>query len=180
MLCGVVAYLTMDFMMTAAPLAMELCGIGRVQSNHGIEMHVVAMYAPSFFTGRLISRFGAGRIVLAGFLLTAASAVVGASGLSVEHFWLSLVLLGLGWNFGWLGASALVLSSHTPDEARRVQSINDFAVFGTMAIGSFMSGGLLSRYGWATVSVIVLVPLTIAALCLLRLRALKPVGAAAS
>ncbi len=170
MICGVVSYMMMNFMMTSAPLAMDLCGISRVYSNYGIEMHVVAMYAPSFFTGRLISRFGTSRVIFAGLFLTGAAAAVGMSGMSVSHFWVALVLLGVGWNFGFLGASALVLTCHTPEEGPRVQSVNDFVVFGAMVIGSFASGGLLTAFGWTYVSQLILVPVAIAILSLFWLR----------
>ena len=163
MLCGVVSYMLMNFMMTSAPLAMELCGLPREYSNYGIELHVVAMYLPSFFTGRLIARFGETPIVLAGLALTAAAALVGMSGQTVAHFWWALALLGVGWNFGFLGASAMVLQCHTPQEGPRVQSINDFVVFGTMVIGSFASGSLLSAYGWSTVAALTLPPVVVAA-----------------
>lgn len=166
MFCGVVTYMMMNFLMTSAPLAMELCGIARIHANHGIEMHVIAMYAPSFFTGRLIARFGGPALVMTGLALTALSAAAAMSGITVDHFWLSLVILGVGWNFGYLGASAMVLKSHMPDEGPRVQSINDFVVFGTMAVGSFLSGGLLSAYGWGVVAALVLVPVSAAAVAL--------------
>lgn len=169
MLCGVVSYMLMNFMMTSAPLAMELCGLPREYSNYGIELHVVAMYLPSFFTGRLIARFGETPIVLAGLALTAAAALVGMSGQTVAHFWWALALLGVGWNFGFLGASAMVLQCHTPREGPRVQSINDFVVFGTMVIGSFASGSLLSAYGWSTVAALTLPPVVVAAAALLWL-----------
>ena len=169
MLCGVVSYMLMNFMMTSAPLAMELCGLPREYSNYGIELHVVAMYLPSFFTGRLIARFGETPIVLAGLALTAAAALVGMSGQTVAHFWWALALLGVGWNFGFLGASAMVLQCHTPQEGPRVQSINDFVVFGTMVIGSFASGSLLSAYGWSTVAALTLPPVVLAAAALLWL-----------
>ena len=177
MLCGVVSYMLMNFMMTSAPLAMELCGLPREYSNYGIELHVVAMYLPSFFTGRLIARFGETPIVLAGLALTAAAALVGMSGQTVAHFWWALALLGVGWNFGFLGASAMVLQCHTPQEGPRVQSINDFVVFGTMVIGSFASGSLLSAYGWSTVAALTLPPVVVAAAALLwlgRARRLQP------
>ncbi|VVE85907.1 MFS transporter [Pandoraea sputorum] len=161
MLCGVVTYMLMNFMMTSAPLAMELCGIPRQRANFGIELHVVAMYAPSFFTGRLISRCGAYPIVMVGLALTACAALAGMAGVSVAHFWLALVLLGLGWNFGFLGASAMVLTCHSPEEAPRVQSINDFVVFGAMVIGSFASGSLLTSMGWTAVTSLMLPPLAI-------------------
>ena len=167
MLCGVVSYMLMNFMMTSAPLAMELCGLPREYSNYGIELHVVAMYLPSFFTGRLIARFGETPIVLAGLALTAAAALVGMSGQTDAHFWWALALLGVGWNFGFLGASAMVLQCHTPQEGPRVQSINDFVVFGTMVIGSFASGSLLSAYGWSTVAALTLPPVVVAAAALL-------------
>lgn len=176
-LCGVVSYMLMNFMMTSAPLAMELCGLPREYSNYGIELHVVAMYLPSFFTGRLIARFGETPIVLAGLALTAAAALVGMSGQTVAHFWWALALLGVGWNFGFLGASAMVLQCHTPQEGPRVQSINDFVVFGTMVIGSFASGSLLSAYGWSTVAALTLPPVVVAAAALLwlgRARRLQP------
>jgi cyanate permease len=162
MLCGVVSYMMMNFMMTSAPLAMDLCGIARVHSNTGIEMHVIAMYAPSFFTGRLITRYGTPAIIQCGLILIGLAAVVGMSGMSISHFWLALVLLGVGWNFSFLGASALVLTCHTPQDGPRIQSINDFVVFGTMVIGSFLSGGLLSAFGWETVSGFILPPVLIA------------------
>ena len=177
MLCGVVSYMLMNFMMTSAPLAMELCGLPREYSNYGIELHVVAMYLPSFFTGRLIARFGETPIVLAGLALTAAAALVGMSGQTVAHFWWALALLGVGWNFGFLGASAMVLQCHTPQEGPRVQSINDFVVFGTMVIGSFASGSLLSAYGWSTVAALTLPPVVVAAAALLwlgRARQVQP------
>lgn len=170
MACGVVSYMMMNFMMTSAPLAMDLCGIARVHSNTGIELHVIAMYAPSFFTGRLISRFGAQLIVQFGLALIGMAAVVGMLGMSVSHFWLALVLLGVGWNFGFLGASAMVLTCHAPEDGPRVQSINDFVVFGTMVFGSFLSGGLLDAYGWTTVSGLILVPVLLAMFGLLWLQ----------
>ncbi len=162
MICGAVSYLLMNFLMTAAPLAMHLCGHPQESANLGLQWHVIAMYAPSFFTGRLISRFGAGRIVALGLLLTGTAAAVGLGGVDVAHFWLTLILLGLGWNFGFVGASALVLECHRPEERTRVQSLNDFIVFGTMAVGSFASGGLLAAYDWNMVLWVSFLPLALA------------------
>jgi MFS family permease len=161
-ICGVISYLIMNFLMTAAPLAMRLCGLTQESANLGLQWHVIAMYAPSFFTGRLITRFGAPRVVGAGLALLAASAVAGLLGQQVSHFWGSMILLGLGWNFGFVGASALVLECHRPEERTRVQSLNDFIVFGLMAVGSFASGGLLTAYGWDTVLWVSFVPLALA------------------
>lgn len=165
-ICGTVSYLLMNFIMTAAPLAMRLCGLSQEVSNLGLQWHVIAMYAPSFFTGRLIARFGALGVVAAGLALIAASAVVGLMGLEVAHFWVSLILLGVGWNFGFVGASALVLECHRPEERTRVQSLNDFVVFGMVALGSFSSGGLLTAYGWDVVLWVSFVPLAVAVVAL--------------
>lgn len=149
--CGVISYLLMNFLMTAAPLAMKFCNLPQQSANLGLQWHVIAMYGPSFWTGRLITRFGASKVVAAGLLLTAAASTVGLLGIEVAHFWATLILLGVGWNFGFVGASAMVLECHRPEEKARVQSLNDFVVFGTMTFGSFLSGGLLSAYGWDTV-----------------------------
>lgn len=167
-IAGAVSYMLMNFLMTAAPLAMHMCGHSQESANLGLQWHVIAMYAPSFFTGSLISRFGAGRIAAVGLGLIGLSAAVGLGGIEIMHFWWSLILLGVGWNFGFLGASALVLECHRPEEKTRVQSLNDFIVFGLMAVGSFLSGGLLSAYGWDTVLWVSFVPLvlSVAALAL--------------
>ncbi len=161
-ICGAVSYMLMNFLMTAAPLAMRLCGHSQESSNLGLQWHVIAMYAPSFFTGGLITRFGAQRIVAFGLALTGVSALIGLAGVDVAHFWLTLTLLGIGWNFGFVGASALVLECHRPEERTRVQSFNDFIVFGTMAVGSFTSGGLLTAYGWDIVLWVSFAPLALA------------------
>jgi MFS family permease len=157
-LCGVIAYPIMNLMMTSAPLAMKICGLSVGDSNFGIQWHIVAMYGPSFFTGTLITRFGAPRIVALGLLLEAGAAAVGLSGITAMHFWTTLVILGIGWNFSFVGASALVLETHRPLERNKVQAFNDFLVFGTMAIGSFSSGQLLANYGWSAVNLVVFPP----------------------
>jgi MFS family permease len=166
-ICAVVSYMLMNFLMTAAPLAMRMCGLSQQSSNLGIQWHVIAMYAPGFFTGRLIARFGAQRVVMAGLAFTALSTATGLLGIDVAHFWLTLILLGMGWNFGFVGASALVLECHQPEEKASVQSLNDFIVFGTMAFGSFLSGDLLATYGWNTVLGLSFAPLTLAVSALL-------------
>lgn len=160
--CGAVSYMLMNFLMTAAPLAMHLHGHSQASANLGLQWHVIAMYAPSFFTGQLVARFGAPRVTAAGLILTALSALIGLSGTGIPEFWLMLIILGLGWNFGFLGASAWVLECHRPEEKTRVQSLNDFIVFGLMALGSFSSGGILGVYGWMTVLWVSFVPLTLA------------------
>lgn len=166
-ICGVVSYTLINFIMTAAPLAMRLCGLSQESANLGLQWHIIAMYGPGFFTGKLITRFGAPRVVAAGLALTAISAAIGLTGVDVAHFWLTLILLGIGWNFGFVGASALVLECHRPEERTRVQSLNDFLVFGTMAVGSFSSGSLLTAHGWDAVLWVSFVPLAVAVAALI-------------
>ncbi len=165
--CAVASYTLMNLVMTSAPLAMHMCGLPVSASNTAIQWHVVAMYAPSFVTGAVIARLGARRVVGLGLLLLAAAAAVGLAGTSVGHFVLGLVLLGVGWNFGFVGASALVMECHRPEERTRVQSFNDFLVFGTMTVGSFASGGLLTGYGWDAVNWVVFPVVAASALVLL-------------
>ncbi len=160
-LCGVIAYPMMNLVMTSAPLAMKLCGLSVSDSNFGIQWHVVAMYGPSFFTGSLIARFGAPAIVALGLCLEAVAAMIGLSGITAVHFWATLIVLGTGWNFGFVGASALVLETHQPHERNKVQAFNDFLVFGMMAIGSFSSGQLLANYGWSAVNMVVFPPVVL-------------------
>ncbi|HEX2633860.1 MAG TPA: MFS transporter [Bradyrhizobium sp.] len=157
-ICGIVAYPMMNLVMTSAPLAMKMCGLTLSDSNVGIQWHIVAMYGPSFFTGSLIARFGAPKVVATGLLLEAIAATVGLSGITALHFWATLIVLGVGWNLGFVGASALVLETHRPQERNKVQAFNDFLVFGTMAIGSFSSGQLLANYGWSAVNLVVYPP----------------------
>src|SRR6202790_1206789 len=157
-ICGIVSYPIMNLVMTSAPLAMKICGLSVTDSNFGIQWHIVAMYGPSFFTGSLIARFGAPRIVATGLLLEACAAAIGLSGITALHFWMTLIVLGVGWNLGFVGASALVLETQRPQERNKVQAFNDFLVFGMMAIGSFSSGQLLANYGWSAVNLVVFPP----------------------
>jgi MFS family permease len=157
-ICGIVSYPMMNLVMTSAPLAMQMCGLSVSDSNFGIQWHIVAMYGPSFFTGALIARFGAPVVVAIGLLLEAGAASVGLSGVTAMHFWSTLIILGVGWNFSFVGASALVLETHRPQERNKVQAFNDFLVFGMMALGSFSSGQLLANYGWSAVNVVVFPP----------------------
>ena len=175
-LCGVIAYPTMNLVMTSAPLAMKMCGLSLSDSNFGIQWHIVAMYGPSFFTGALIARFGAPRVVAAGLLLEAFGAVIGLSGITAMHFWATLIVLGIGWNFGFVGASALVLETHRLEERNKVQAFNDFLVFGTMAVGSFSSGQLLANYGWAAVNWVVFPPVFLGVTVLLLVSLMRRRG----
>ncbi len=164
--CGLVSYVLMNLVMTSAPLAMKLCGFAPGSSNNVIQWHIMAMYVPSFLTGALISRFGARAIVATGLAMIAAAALADMSGIAITQFTLGLILLGAGWNFGFIGASAMVVETHTPAERNKVQSFNDFLIFGTMALGSFSSGQILAFYGWVMVNKAVLPPVTIALLLL--------------
>lgn len=157
-LCGIVSYPMMNLVMTSAPLAMQMCGLSVSDSNFGIQWHIVAMYGPSFFTGSLIARFGAPKIVALGLLLEGAGSMIGLSGITAMHFWVTLIVLGVGWNLSFVGASALVLETHRPQERNKVQAFNDFLVFGMMAVGSFSSGQLLANYGWSAVNMVVFPP----------------------
>jgi predicted MFS family arabinose efflux permease len=153
--CGVVSYAMMNMVMTSAPLAMIDCGHSVTDSALGIQWHVLAMYAPSFFTGHLISRFGVERVISAGLGLLLVAAAVGIAGITVAHFWTNLILLGLGWNFAFIGATTMVTRCHRPHERNKVQAFNDFLIFGSMAVSSFSSGQLLARFGWVTVNEVI-------------------------
>lgn len=165
---GAVAYMVMNFLMTAAPLSMHMHGISQQAANLGIQWHVIAMYGPGFFTGKLINRFGATRIAAVGLLITGLSIMVGLAGTEIMHYWLSLILLGLGWNFGFTGASTQIVDYHRPEEKTQVQSLNDFIVFDVMIVGSFSSGVLLNIFGWHAVLWGALVPVLVAFIALLR------------
>lgn len=173
-ICGVASYGMMNLMMTSAPVAMIDCAYSVDDAALGLQWHVMAMYAPSFFSGMLIARFGAGAMIGLGLSLIAASAIAGLTGISVAHFWLALILLGLGWNFAFIGATAMVTQCHRPEERTRVQSVNDFLVFGSMAFGSFFSGQLLAKFGWAIINEVVLAFMFAAALLSLLLAARRP------
>lgn len=165
-LCGVASYAMMNLVMTSAPLAMIDCNHSVGDAALGLQWHVLGMYAPSFFSGALIARFGSERVIGAGFVILLASAAFGLAGTSLWHFWLGLTLLGIGWNFGFIGATTMVTQCCRPEERVRAQSFNDFLVFGAMALGSFASGNVLVTYGWAAVNSIVF-PVILVAFALL-------------
>ncbi len=170
--CGAVSYGMMNLVMTSAPLAMLACDHSITDATLGLQWHVLSMFLPSFFTGSLISRFGIDRIVVAGLTLMFTSAVLAISGTTLWHFWGTLVLLGVGWNFAFIGATAMVTQCHRPEERNKVQAFNDFLVFGSMAVGSFSSGQLLASFGWVAVNEVVF-PSVLAAAALLLWRALR-------
>lgn len=152
-IAGLVSYGLMSFMMTAAPIAMVMeCGLSVDSATLGIQWHILAMFGPSLLTGKLIARFGKVPVTVAGLLLIAASAAIGLAGRDVAHFWAALILVGLGWNLGFIGATSLVTECYEPEERAKVQATNDFLVFGTVAIASFSSGSLQSAGGWASIN----------------------------
>lgn len=171
---GLVSYGLMTFTMTAAPLAMIGCGHSVGAAALGIQWHILAMFGPSFFTGNLIAKFGKVPVTAAGLLMIAAAAVVGLSGITLAHFWGALILLGVGWNFGFIGATALVTECYRPEERAKVQAANDFLVFGSVAIASFSSGKLLDAGGWENVNWLVFPPVMIALALLAWQRQIKP------
>ncbi|GLQ82948.1 MFS transporter [Mesorhizobium huakuii] len=168
--CAVGSYALMSFVMTGAPLAMVGCGLSEDDATLGISWHVMAMFAPSFFTGSLIHRFGAERIVAIGLVLLIGCAAVALSGLALWQFWTSLILLGLGWNFGFIGATAMVAASYRPSEKGKVQGFHDFVLFGSVACASLLSGMVYNAWGWEMLNWMIF-PVTV--LCFVALGALK-------
>jgi len=147
MICAMVSYALMNLVMTSTPLAIVGCGFSTATAADVVSWHVLAMFAPSFFTGSLVVRFGAERVITAGLVVLAIAGAVGLSGVTLAHFSVALILLGLGWNFGFIGATSMLTSAHTPEERGRVQGMNDFAVFGLVCLGSLASGGLMNCSG---------------------------------
>ena len=169
---GVVSYGLMAFLMTAAPMAMVGCGHSVGEAALGIQWHVLAMFGPSFFTGRLIGRFGQRKITALGLVMIAASGLLALMGEGLSEFWGSLILLGVGWNFGFIGATAMLTACYTPAERTKVQALNDFLVFGTVAIASFVSGQLLHSVGWSGIN-IGMQPLVVIVLAIMAWQARK-------
>lgn len=167
LVCGVSTASLMSFVMTGAPLAMIAAGCTATESTLGISWHVMAMFAPSFVTGRLITKFGKLTIISTGLLLLTLSATIGLTGDSVWHFWTALIVLGLGWNFGFIGSTSLVAEAYTQNEKNKVQGVHDMVLFGFVAFASLMSGFVFNAYSWAALNLIVYPVVAIALLCLL-------------
>ena len=146
--CAACSYSLMVLLMTAAPLAMVDFHHGETNAALGVQWHLVAMYAPSFFTGLLIARFGKDYVIVAGLVLLALCAAVAIAGVDLHHFFVSLIILGIGWNFAFIGATAMLTETYLPEEQARVQGFNDFVVFGLVAVSSLVSGQLFSTIGW--------------------------------
>lgn len=169
---GAVSYGAMNLLMTATPLAMKVCGFGYPQAADVIKWHVVAMFAPGFFTGHLIRRFGTGPVMLAGCTMMFATMAIAHHGLTYWHFWSALVLLGAGWNFMFVGATTLLTTTYAPAEKAKAQGANDLVVFLTMITSSAASGALLSATGWTDLNLwsLPFVALAAAAIVFLLLR----------
>ena len=144
MICAMVSYALMNLVMTSTPLAIVGCGFTTANAADVVSAHVLAMFVPSFFTGALITRFGAERIVAIGLVILAGAGLVGLAGVELTHFFGALILLGLGWNFGFIGATAMLASAYQPEERGRAQGMNDFAVFALVGFASLASGGLMN------------------------------------
>ena len=170
LVCGVGTYALMSFVMTGAPLAMVGCGFSADEATLGISWHVMAMFAPSFVTGRLIARFGAEAVVAVGLALLVACGVVALSGIELWQFWSALVLLGIGWNFGFIGTTAMIAETYRPSERAGVLAIHDFILFGAAALASFLSGVVYDAWGWEALN---RVTFPVVLLCLAGLAALR-------
>ena len=149
--CGMVSYALMNLVMTSTPLAVVGCGFTKNNANDIVSAHVIAMYLPSFFTGHLIARFGVTKIVGAGLVILGLAGMVALSGVTLGNFFGALVLLGIGWNFGFIGATTMLAGSHNTAERGVVQGLNDTIVFGMVTVASLASGGLMNCAGGSAV-----------------------------
>ncbi len=152
MICAMVSYALMNLVMTSTPLAVVGCGFDKGNAADVVTAHVLAMFIPSFFTGHLIARYGAPKIVGIGLVILAGAGAVALSGVALEQFFLALILLGIGWNFGFIGATTLLASAHAPEERGRIQGINDLVVFGGVTVASLASGGLMNCSGTSVIA----------------------------
>lgn len=167
---GAIGYAIMMLVMTATPLAMRANDFEMEQVAFIMQWHVLGMYAPSFFTGSLIARFGLGRILTAGCLILVGTVVTSLVGSTIVHFWVALVLLGLGWNFLFIGGSTLLATLHTEAERGMVQGVNDLVIFAMVTMGSLMAGTLLHHLGWETMNLLMLLPIGIVVVSILWMR----------
>jgi|TARA_B110000908_G_scaffold66172_1_gene80140 MFS family permease len=150
-ICATVTYSLMNLVMTSTPLAVVGCGFTKNNANDIVSAHVLAMFAPSFFTGHLITRFGVEKIIAAGLVILMGAGIVALSSVALGNFYVTLILLGLGWNFGFIGATTMLASAHAPHERGVVQGMNDMIVFGMVTVASLASGGLMNCSGGTAV-----------------------------
>ena len=146
-ICAMVAYALMNLVMTSTPLAVVGCGFTKNNANDIVSAHVLAMFAPSFFTGHLIARFGVERVIAAGLVALGLAGLVALQGIELTNFFGALILLGIGWNFSFIGATTMLAGAHDPHERGRVQGMNDMIVFGCVTLASLSSGGLMNCVG---------------------------------
>jgi MFS family permease len=157
-ICATVSYALMNLVMTSSPLAVVGCGFTTSNAADVVTAHVLAMYIPSFFTGHLIARFGVEKIIAIGLVILAGAGAVALTGFELPNFFAALVLLGVGWNFGYIGATTMITGAHTVQERGRMQGLNDLLVFGGVTMASLSSGGLMNcsggsvHEGWAAVN----------------------------
>lgn len=168
MICATVAYALMNLVMTSSPMAVVGCGYATSDAANVVTAHVLAMYAPSFVTGHIIARLGVEKVIAIGLAILAGSGAVAMSGVALENFFISIVLLGIGWNFAFIGATTMLTSAHRPEERGRLQGLNDFVVFAGVSFASLASGGLMNcgsssvEAGWQMVNMAML-PFLVAA-----------------
>jgi MFS family permease len=151
-ICAMVSYSLMNLVMTSTPLAVLGCGFSNGNANDVVSAHVLAMFIPSFFTGHLIVRYGAPRIITIGLFILAMAGMVALAGVELSNFFVALILLGVGWNFGFIGATSLLATAHEPHERGRAQGLNDMIVFGCVTLASLASGGLMNCSGGSAVN----------------------------
>jgi MFS family permease len=151
-IAAMVSYSLMNLVMTSTPLAVVGCGFDKVTAGHVVSAHVLAMYIPSFFTGHVIARFGVEKVVAIGLTILAAAGLVGLAGVDILNFYVALMLLGIGWNFGFIGASTMLSGAHSVEERGRIQGINDMIVFGCVTLASLSSGLLMNCSGSTVVA----------------------------
>jgi MFS family permease len=178
-ICATVSYALMNLVMTSSPLAVVGCGFSKSNAADVVTAHVLAMYVPSFFTGHLIVRFGVEKIIALGLVILAAAGAMALTGVELENFFIALILLGIGWNFGFIGGTTMLASAHNPAERGRMQGLNDLIVFGGVTLASLSSGGLMNcsggsvEEGWQAVNIAMLPFLILAGAALIWL-ALRP------
>lgn len=179
MICATVAYALMNLVMTSSPLAVVGCGFEKADAANVVSAHVLAMFAPSFFTGNIIARIGIERTVTIGLVILAGAGAVAMMGVDLANFYIALILLGLGWNFAFIGATTMLTGEQTPAERGRLQGLNDMVLFGGVTVASFASGGLMNcsggsvQAGWQAVNLAMLPFLVLAGGALIWL-AMRP------
>ena len=173
MICAMVSYAMMNLVMTSTPLAVVGCGYSPNDAANVVSAHVIAMFLPSFFTGHLIARYGEELIVGIGLFFLAFAGLVALTGVQLENFFIALIFIGLGWNFGFIGATTMLTNSHSESERGRMQGMNDLFVFGGVTVASFSSGGLMNctrgdhLTGWTSVNLAMFPMLAIAGVALI-------------